>query len=69
MTGAVETLKRVVDVLDYLWSRGKLGEVEYNAALRYQAAWDCLQSSIGGAMDFERWVVRWHRSIYRPRPR
>jgi hypothetical protein len=54
VAGGVERLKRVVDMLDHLWSRGKLGESEYNAALRYQAAWECIHASVGGSMDFER---------------
>jgi predicted DNA-binding protein (UPF0251 family) len=54
VVGAVETLKRAVDVLDYLCTRGKLNEREQLAAGIYRSAWDMVQSSIGGQMDFER---------------
>jgi hypothetical protein len=54
VAGAVETVKRVVDTLDYLCSRGKLNEREANAASIYRSAWDMLQSSVGGVMDFGR---------------
>jgi hypothetical protein len=52
--GAVESFKRAVDVLDYFWSRKRLGEQEYNAGLRYQIAWERVTASAGGAMDFEK---------------
>ena len=52
--GTRNMVQRVVNSLDFLWTRGKLNEHEYNAALRYQAAWECIHSSIGGQIDFER---------------
>ena len=47
VAGAVETVKRVVDTLDYLCTRGKLNEREQDAAGIYRSAWDMVQSSIG----------------------
>ena len=51
VAGAVETV--VVDTLDYLCTRGKLNEREQDTAGIYRSAWDVVQSSIGGQMDFE----------------
>jgi hypothetical protein len=53
VAGAVETVKCVVDTLDYLCTPGKLNEREQDAAGIYRSAWDMVQSSIGGQMDFE----------------
>jgi hypothetical protein len=53
VAGAIETVKRVVDTLDYLCTRGKLNEREQDAAGIQRSAWDMVQSSIGGQMDFE----------------
>src|SRR5262249_52963227 len=52
--GAVERLQRSVDTIEFLWSRKKLNEIEYDAANIYRSAWDMLQSIVGGQMDFDR---------------
>jgi hypothetical protein len=52
--GTRKSVQRVVDTLDFLWTRKKINDHEHNAAQRYRSAWDKIQSTVGGAMDFER---------------
>jgi hypothetical protein len=52
--GTRNMVQRVVDTIDFLWNRKKINDQEHAAALKYRAAWDMIQSTVGGVMDFER---------------
>lgn len=66
VAGATETLKRVVDTIEALYVRKNLAEDKdrdlravnneraYRAAKRLRNAYDTVQGSIGGSMDFDR---------------
>lgn len=52
--GHREQVHRVVNTLDNLLKARQISEASYRAGERYRNAWDVLNRSPGGAMDFDR---------------
>ena len=54
LDGMTETVNRAFDVIDYMFKRKWLGELEYRAAVRLRTAEETLHGVVGNVMDFDR---------------